>query len=97
MGRSGTPRVDYPSKGQVFVTHGGMIVDAQGTLTNDNSIETAMHPGVAAVLLTANYPGGVDGSVYGLYALGWGTILAEGGVGGVDLKTGPETVTIKMK
>ena len=97
MGRSGTPRSDYPSKGQVFVTHGGMIIDAQGSLTNDNSIELAMHPGVAAVPMAVTYPGGVDGSVYGLYALGWGTVLAEGSVGGVDLKTGPKTVTIKMK
>ena len=97
MGKSSTPRSDYPSKGQVFITHGGMIVDAQGTLTNDNSIELAMHPGVAAVPMAVTYPGGVDGSVYGLYALGWGTVLAEGSVGGVDLKTGSKTVTIKMR
>ena len=97
MGRSGAPRSDYPNKGQVFVTHGGMIIDAQGALTGDGGISSAMRPNAAAVSLSQSYPGGVGDTVYGLYAIGWNPTLAEGSVRGVDLSAGPQAVKIKMK
>ena len=101
MGKSGMPSTIYPSKGQVFVTQGGMIVDAQGTLTGDSAVSTAMHAGGGSnrpTTLVSAFPGGVDGSIYGLYALGWGNnVLAAGSKGGVNLSAGSATATIGMK
>ena len=102
MGRAGMASANYPTKGQVFVTHGGMILDAQGTLTGDTTgIPVAMQTGGGAahsVKLSSFFPGALDGTVYGLYALGWGNgVLAGGSVGGVDLSGGSATATIKMK
>ena len=101
MGRSGTPSMNFPTKGQVFVTQGGMIIDSQGTLTADTSVQNAMHAGGGAghaASLGSNLPGGVDGTTYGLYALGWGNgILAQGSSRGIDLSSGSKTANIKMR
>lgn len=101
MGRLDAPSSNYPTKGQVFVTHGGMILDSQGTLAGDTSVSTAMHAGggnTRPTILASAFPGGVEGAIYGLYAIGWGNgVLAGGSVGGVNLSAGSATATIKMK
>lgn len=100
MGK-GMASSNYPTKGQVFVTQGGMILDAQGTRTGDSAIATAISAGGGSTrptTLAASFPGMVDGSIYGLYALGWGNgVLAGGSLGGVNLSAGNATATIKMK
>lgn len=101
MGESGSPLANYPSRGQVFVTQGGMIIDSQGSLTGDTNLPTVMFAGggnTHPTTLISTFPGGVDGTIYGLYALGWGNgVLAEGSIVGGNLIDGNVTATIKMK
>jgi len=94
----GRPGAQLPTKGEVFVTQGGMIIDAQGTLTLDTSVQNAMHAGGGVnnpAIISSSMPGGVT---YGLYALGWGNnVLAAGSVQGIDLPSGGARVNIKMR
>ena len=95
----GTHITNYPNKGQIFVTHGGLIIDSVGTLSGDTMVGDAMYAGGGAgnPVVIANLPGGVSGTVYGLYALGWGNgVLAAGRDPGVNLKNGNTTSTIRM-
>jgi hypothetical protein len=88
-----------PNKGQLFVTHGGMIVDSLGTLTGDTTIGTAIHNGggTGNVVSVSKIPGNVPGAFYGLYGLGWGNGVIAAGSTRVDMRTGNATARIKMK
>jgi hypothetical protein len=88
-----------PTKGQLFVTHGGMIVDSLGTLTGDATVGTAMHNGggVSNTVTVGNIPGNVSGAFYGLYGLGWGSGVIAAGSTRVDMTVGNATARIKMK
>ena len=99
MGKQHNPSVVYPTKGQIFITHGGMIVDSQGTLTQDTVVPNAMHAGGGVNNeVTISMPGGANGDIYGVYALGWGNgVLAAGTAHGVNLVNGNATATIRMK
>ena len=90
-----------PSHGQLYVTHGGMIIDSMGDLGGDTTVAAAMHAGGGsnhAVSMT-NLPSGVAGAVYGMYALGWGNgKLEAGSTHGIDLRNGSAaTAVVKMK
>jgi hypothetical protein len=85
-----------PSAGQLFVTHGGMILDSTGTLTGDATVKTALNNATKSVVMT-NLPSGVAGTTYGLYAMGWGNgVLAAGKIGGVNLENGNASKTMQM-
>ncbi|MEI7817033.1 MAG: DUF4382 domain-containing protein [Desulfuromonadales bacterium] len=92
--------VGIPTKGQIFITHGGMIMDSIGELTGDTTVASAMNSGGmprSGVILN-NIPGNLPGAVYGIYALGWGNgFLAAGNAFGVDLRAGNATTVIKMR
>ena len=96
MGSANLPK---PTKGQLFVTHGGMIVDSLGTLTGDATVATGMHNGGGAgnAVTISNIPGNVDGAFYGLYGLGWGNGVIAAGSTRVDMSGGNATARIKMK
>ncbi len=87
-----------PISGQLFVTHGGLIIDGIGTLTGDTTIGTAMHNGGGAgnVVTIGNLPGGstagsLPGAFYGLYAAGWGGgRITLGAAHGIDLRNGSQ-------
>ena len=99
MGMGNRPPAN-PTKGEVLVTHGGMIVDSLGVLTGDTTVSAAMHAGggEANPVAMGNLPGGVPGAVYGMYALGWGNgTLEAGSAHGIDLRKGNATATIRMK
>jgi len=84
-----------PNKGEVFVTQGGMIIDSQGTLTQDAGVSNAMRGVADSALISNSLPGG---ATYGLYALGWGNgVLAEGSAQGVDLPSSGPRVNINIK
>ena len=86
----------YPTAGQLFVTHGGMIIDSMGTLTGDTTVKAALGNKNDSVVMT-NLPSGVAGTTYGLYAMGWGNgVLAAGKLGGVSLENGSTSKTIQM-
>ncbi len=97
MGR----HIGYPPKGQIFVTHGGMIIDSLGNLGGDSSVNSALSAGggMAYPVNLLNIPGNIPNAVYGIYALGWGNgYLAAGKALDIDLKSGGSVaVTIKMK
>jgi len=99
MGR-GNRGIGYPTMGQIFVTHGGMIIDSLGQQTGDTTVNAAMHAGGGPgnpVVLT-NIPSNFAGAIYGIYALGWGTgVLTAGDTPGIDLRTGNATATITIK
>lgn len=94
-----------PTKGELFITHDGLIVDSLGTLTGDTSVATAMNAGGGTTnqVVMAGLPGGsaatpLPGAFYGAYAIGWG----GGGIGtgattGIDLMSGSAGATIGMK
>ncbi len=72
---AGNRTVGNPSKGQVFITYGGMIIDSIGSVNSNTTIADAMRAGGGTnnpVTLTTNLPSNVAGAVYGIYALGWG-------------------------
>jgi len=87
-----------PTKGQIFATHGGLIVDTIGTLTGDTTVGTAMSNGggTGNPITLSNLPGGsvsspLQGAFYGLYAAGWGGgRISLGSVHGIDLRTGSQ-------
>jgi hypothetical protein len=86
----------HPTAGQLFVTHGGMILDSTGNLTGDPTVKTALGNASTPVVIT-NLPSGVPGTIYGLYAMGWGDgVLAAGKIGGVSLENGNASKTMKM-
>lgn len=88
-----------PSKGQLFVTHGGMIVDSMGTLTGDTTIGTSMHAGGGSgnAVMVGNIPGNVAGAFYGIYGLGWGNGVIAAGSTRVNMSAGDTTARIKMR
>ena len=95
----GSLTLPKPNKGQLFVTHGGMIVDSIGTLTGYPTVGTAMNNGGGAgnSVTVGNIPGDVDGTFYGLYGLGWGNGVLAAGSTRVDLSAGNATARMKMK
>ncbi|GFE61816.1 DUF4382 domain-containing protein [Geobacter sp. AOG2] len=104
MGR-GMAGILKPTKGQLFVTHGGMIIDSLGTLTGDTTVGAAMNAGGGAghPVVMANLPGGsagqsLPGAFYGVYGLGWGSgVIAAGSTHGIDLRNGSATATVVMR
>jgi hypothetical protein len=92
----GTTTLPKPTKGQLFITHGGMIIDSIGTLTNDATVGTAMHNGGGTVTVT-KIPGNVSGAFYGVYGLGWGNGVIAAGSSHVDMSNGSATTRIKMR
>ena len=100
----GVRNLANPTHGQLYVTHGGMIIDSLGDLGGETTVGSAMHAGGGlghAVSMT-NLPSGVPGAVYGMYALGWGNgMLEAGSTHGIDLRTvkpgNVYTATVKMK
>ena len=106
MGK-GMPGILKPTKGQLFVTHGGMIIDSLGTLTipADTSVGNAMNAGGGAghPVVMMNLPGGsagqaLPGAFYGVYGLGWGGgVIVAGSTHGIDLRSGNATATVMMR
>lgn len=96
----GNRNIAYPTKGQLFLTQGGMILDSIGSLQGDGTIAGAMHGGSTGNSVDLiNLPSNIAGAYYRIYALGWGngTQLA-GASHGIDLRnTTNAGVTIKMK
>ena len=88
-----------PTKGQLFVTHGGIIIDSLGTLTGDATVGTAMHNGggLGNMVSIGNIPGNAPGAFYGVYGLGWGNGVIAAGSSRVDMSAGNATVRIRMK
>jgi len=89
-----------PNQGQVYVTHGGMIIDSLGALSGDPAVGNALRAGGGAgnAVAMTNLPSGVAGAVYGMYALGWGNgKLEAGSTHGIDLRSGSATAVVKMK
>jgi len=71
----------------IFVTHGGLIVDAYRNL----NVPMSLGPGVTAVYATQPLPGGFPGAFYGIDGLGWSAsppTFALGIPGLADLRTG---------
>ncbi|GFO70823.1 hypothetical protein GMLC_44020 [Geomonas limicola] len=96
----GMRNLGAPTQGQLFVTHGGMVIDSLGVLTGDTTVSSAMQAGGGAghAVALANLPSGVSGAVYGMYALGWGSgKLVAGSARGIDLSGGNATATLTMK
>jgi hypothetical protein len=94
-------KIGHPGKGQVFVTHGGLIIDSLGDLTGDSTVNAAMQGGGGtnnSVVMT-NIPGNVSDAVYGVYVHGWGNgYIVAGREPGIDMRKGGNiTVTIKLK
>jgi hypothetical protein len=88
--------ISLPTKGQMLVTHGGMIIDSLGTLSGDSSVATAMQAGSAVTI--SNIPSHIPQAVYGVYVLGWSnSVLVAGDVLGVDLSSGNATAIVKLK
>jgi hypothetical protein len=98
MGNRG---IGYPSKGQIFATHGGMIVDSIGDQTGDTTVNAAMYAGGGAgnSVVLANLPSNVAGAVYGIYVLGWGNgYIVAGKALDIDMrKGGTATSTIRIE
>ncbi len=95
----GVTTLQKPTKGQLFVTHGGMIIDSLGTLTGDAAVGAAMHNGggVGNMVAVGNIPGNVSGAYYGIYGLGWGNGVIAAGSSRVDMSAGNAATRIKMK
>jgi hypothetical protein len=92
----GSKSTKYPTAGQLFVTHGGMILDSTGSLANDTTVKTALGNAAQSVVMKG-LPSGVAGTTYGLYAMGWGNgVLAAGKAGGVSLESGNASKTLQM-
>ena len=96
MGRSHMPFSTYPDQGQLFVTHGGMIVDSMGTLQTGSAGATAISAALQGSSTTSVTFGTVpydtaNGTVYGLYALGWGNGTLAAGKTSVRLGSGTST------
>ena len=91
----------FPPKGQIFVTHGGMIIDSLGDLTGDTTVNAAMHAGGGALnsVELNNLPSNIAKAVYGIYVLGWGNGFTVAGKAlYIDLRKGVNAnVTIKVK
>lgn len=104
MGRGGSG-ILKPTKGQLFVTHGGMIIDSLGTLTGDTTVGAAMNAGGGSghPVVMISLPGGsagqaLPGAFYGVYGLGWGSgVVAAGSIHGIDLRSGSATATVMMR
>lgn len=98
MGGHSAPLSIYPNKGQIFVTHGGMIIDGLGTLGNDPVVGNAMSNGggMGHPVSLENIPGNVQGAHYGLYVLGWGNGILAAGKGNIDLTNGSNSKMIKV-
>jgi hypothetical protein len=94
-------KIANPTKGQVFVTLGGMIIDSLGDLTGDTTVNAAMQAGGGAnnSIVVTNIPSNVTEAVYGIYVYGWGKgYTVAGKVLGVDLKKGvSSSATINLK
>ena len=93
-GMGGGSWVPNPTNGQIFVTHGGMIVDGLGGSTVNSAISAG--GGTGMVMNMSGLPANVDGAVYGVYALGWGGYLTSG-TGNIDLSEGGTTAVIRMR
>jgi hypothetical protein len=97
----GNRTIGYPTKGQIFATHGGMIIDSIGDLTGDTTVNAAMRAGggTGNSVGLINIPSNVAKAVYGVYALGWGNgYIAAGKTLGIDMSNRTNaTVTIKLK
>jgi hypothetical protein len=96
----GMRNLGTPTQGQVYVTHGGMIIDSLGTLSGDSTVGSAMHAGGGSAnkVKMTNIPSGVDGAVYGMYALGWGNgKLVAGTAKSIDMSGGSAAATLKMR
>ena len=92
----GKPATDTQMARQLFVTLGGMIMDSTGNLAGDTSVKTALGNKQDSVVIS-DLPSGVAGTIYGLYAMGWGDgVLAAGKLGGVSLETGDASKTMQM-
>lgn len=91
----GAHGIALPTSGQIFVTHGGMIVDGLG----DASVASAMSGGGGSgfMMTVNNLPGNVDGAVYSIYALGRGGYVTSGTAHNIDLSKGRKSATIRMK
>jgi hypothetical protein len=94
-------KIGNPTKGQVFVTLGGMIIDSLGDLTGDTTVNAAMQAGGGAnnSIVMTNIPSNVAEAVYGIYVHGWGNGYAVAGRElGVDMRKGVNiTSTINIK
>jgi hypothetical protein len=95
----GNRNITLPTNGQIFVSHGGMIIDSLGTLSGETTVATAMHGGggAANAVNVTNLPGNVAGAFYGIYALGWGNGVLAAGSTHVNLNNGTATAHIKMR
>ena len=97
----GNRNIGNPTKGQVFVTHGGMIIDSLGDLTGDTTVGSAFRAGggIGNPVVMANIPSNVPEAVYGIYVLGWNnSYLAAGHAVNFELKKGGiVATTIKLK
>ncbi len=97
----GSMTLPKPTNGQLFVTHGGMIVDSVGTLNSpaNTSVGAAMHNGGGAgnTVIIGNIPGNAVGTFYGLYGLGWGNGTIAAGRTRVDLSSGNATAKMKVR
>ncbi|HXE96865.1 MAG TPA: DUF4382 domain-containing protein [Dongiaceae bacterium] len=97
----GNRNIGNPSKGQIFVTHGGMIIDSIGDLTGDTTVNASMRAGGGAAnsVGVINIPSNAANAVYGVYALGWGNgFIAAGKTFDIDMrKEANATVTIRLK
>jgi hypothetical protein len=89
----------FPTKGQLFITHSGLIVDSLGSQIGDTTVATAMNKGggIGNPLTVSNIPGGsatviLPGAFYGLYAAGWGGGggISLGSTHSVDLRSGSQ-------
>lgn len=98
MGMGGL-NLPKPNKGQLFITHGGMIVDSLGTMTGDAAIGSAMHNGGGAgnTVMIGNIPGSVAGAFYGVYGLGWGNGVMAAGSTRIDMSSGNASAVIRMR
>lgn len=97
----GNRTIGYPAKGQIFITHGGMIIDSIGELTGDTTVNAAMSAGggVGHPVAILNIPSNVASAVYGVYVLGWGNgYIVSGKTLGIDMRQGViAAATIRLK
>src|SRR6185369_6499522 len=97
----GNHAIGNPQKGQIFVTHGGMIIDSIGDLTGDTTVNASMRAGGGRgnPVELSNLPSNVPDAVYGFYVLGWGGgFTASGKAIDIDMrKEANATVTVKVR
>ena len=85
------------TKGQLFITNGGMIIDSLVTANVTGSIGKAMAAGGGAnnPITISNLPSGVEGAMYSIFALGWGKgVLMGGTMRDVDLTRGGNVTAV---